>query len=145
MRPFSTRIETNWRIIIVAAAIAGMVGPLLFAAVIVVLAALQYDFMLRIGWHSLTDPAGGWPSGLALGPYGAVQVANFVVSGLLLALFAIGLHLGITSGRGSPLGTGLLLVTGMAMVLMGFETDPIRRVGPRSLHGLIHDVAFVIF
>jgi hypothetical protein len=31
------------------------------------------------------------------------------------------------------------------MMLMGFETDPIRRIGPRSLHGLIHDVAFVIF
>ena len=31
------------------------------------------------------------------------------------------------------------------MALMGFETDPIRRVEPRSLHGLIHDVAFVIF
>jgi hypothetical protein len=30
-------------------------------------------------------------------------------------------------------------------VLMGFETDPIRRIGPRSLHGLIHDAAFVIF
>jgi hypothetical protein len=31
------------------------------------------------------------------------------------------------------------------MMLMGFETDPIRRIGPRSLHGLIHDAAFVIF
>ena len=31
------------------------------------------------------------------------------------------------------------------MALMGFETDPIRRVEPRSLHGLIHDAAFVIF
>ena len=31
------------------------------------------------------------------------------------------------------------------MALMGFETDPIRRVEPRSLHGLIHDMAFVIF
>jgi hypothetical protein len=31
------------------------------------------------------------------------------------------------------------------MALMGFKTDPIRRVGPRSLHGLIHDSAFVIF
>ena len=31
------------------------------------------------------------------------------------------------------------------MALMGFRTDPIRRVGSRSLHGLIHDSAFVIF
>ena len=31
------------------------------------------------------------------------------------------------------------------MALMGFRTDPIQRVGPRSVHGLIHDSAFVIF
>jgi hypothetical protein len=31
------------------------------------------------------------------------------------------------------------------MALMGFETDPIRRIGPRSSHGLIHDTAFVVF
>ena len=31
------------------------------------------------------------------------------------------------------------------MALMGFQTDPIERVGPCSLHGLIHDSAFVIF
>jgi len=28
---------------------------------------------------------------------------------------------------------------------MGFENDPIRRIAPRSLHGFIHDAAFVIF
>ena len=30
------------------------------------------------------------------------------------------------------------------MVLMGYETDPLRRVGPRTLHSLIYDVAFVL-
>jgi hypothetical protein len=33
----------------------------------------------------------------------------------------------------------------MAMALMGFESDPIQRVGPRTLHGLVHDAAFVFF
>ena len=68
-----------------------------------------------------------------------------MVSGLLLALFALGLHLGVRDGRNLPLGPAFLFVAGVAMALMGFETDPIRRVGPRSLHGLIHDAAFVIF
>ena len=128
-----------------AAALAGIIGPILFGTVLLVLSALEYDFMLRIGWHPLTDPSGAWPSGLALGHYGAVQVANFVASGLLLALFALGLHLGMTDAHGSAFGLALLFVAGVAMALMGFETDPIRRVGPRSLHGLIHDAAFVIF
>ena len=131
--------------IIMAAAIAGMMGPALFGTVLLALSALEYDFMLGLGWRPVADPAGAWPSGLALGPYGPVQVANFVVSGLLLAFFALGLHLGSTNGRGSPFGPALLLLAGTAMSLMGFETDPIRRIGPRSLHGLIHDAAFVIF
>jgi Protein of unknown function (DUF998) len=131
--------------IIMAAAIAGMMGPALFGTVLLALSALEYDFMLGLGWRPVADPAGAWPSGLALGPYGPVQIANFVVSGLLLAFFALGLHLGSTNGRGSPFGPALLLLAGTAMSLMGFETDPIRRIGPRSLHGLIHDAAFVIF
>ncbi len=69
-------------------------------------------------------------------------MANFVISGLVLVYFGLGLHLGTTDGRGSRLGPALLSMAGTAMALMGFETDPIRRVGPRSLLGLIHDAAF---
>jgi hypothetical protein len=131
--------------IITAAAIAGIIGSALFGSVLLALSVFEYDFMLGIGWHPVADPAGAWPSGLALGPYGLAQVANFVVSGLLLAFFSLGLHLGATNGRGSPLGPAFLFVAGTAISLMGFETDPIRRIGPRSLHGLIHDAAYVIF
>lgn len=120
-------------------------GPALFGTTLLALSVLEYDFMLGIGWRPVADPAGAWPSGLALGPYGAAQVANFVVSGLLLAFFALGLHFGSTNGCGSPAGPALLFVAGTAMALMGSETDPVRRIGPRSLHGLIHDVAFVVF
>src|SRR5918993_2576128 len=128
-----------------SAAVAGTIGPVLFGTVLLALSVLEYDFMLGIGWCPVANPAGAWPSGLALGPYGPAQVANFVVSGLLLAFFALGLHLGATNRRGSPFGPALLLMAGTAMMLLGFETDPIRRIGPRSLHGLIHDAAFVIF
>src|ERR671911_2970980 len=116
--------------IITAAAIAGMMGPALFGSVLLALSALEYDFMLGIGWHPVADPAGAWPSGLALGPYGPAQVANFVVSGLLLAFFALGLHLGATNGRGSPFGSALLFVAGAAVGLLGFVADPPRRSGP---------------
>lgn len=127
------------------AAVAGMAGPVLFGTVLVALTVLRYDFMLGIGWRPVTDPAGAWPSGLALGPYGWVQTANFVVSGLLVMIFAVGLHRGATGGRGSWGGPVLLFIAGMAMALMGFETDPIRRTTPRTLHGWIHDLAFVLF
>jgi hypothetical protein len=128
-----------------AAAIAGMVGPVLFATVLLALTVLEYDFMLATGWRPLRDPAGAWPSGLALGPYGWVQVANFVLSGILLMTFAAGLHFGATAGRGSQVGPALLFVSGAAMAFMGFETDPIGSTGPRTLHNLIHDLAFALF
>jgi hypothetical protein len=121
-----------------------MAGPALFALVLVALTAIQYDFLLGIGWRPLDDPAGAWPSGLALGPYGWAQSASFVASGFLLMLFAAGLHLGATGGRGSRAGPAFVLLAGAAMALMGFETDPIRRTGPRTLHGWIHDLAFVL-
>jgi Protein of unknown function (DUF998) len=131
-------------VIVRTAAVAGMVGPVLFATMLLALTLVQYDFMLGIGWQPLGDPAGAWPSGLALGPYGRAQTLNFVLSGILLALFAAGLHLGTTEGHGSWTGPALLFIAGAAMTLMGFETDPILRTGPRTLHGLIHDLAFVL-
>src|SRR3712207_4165683 len=128
-----------------AAAVAGMAGPVIFVATLLGLTVVQYDFILGLGWRPLGDPAGAWPSGLALGPYGWVQILNFVVSGLLLTIFAVGLHLGVTDGRGSRIGPGLIFAAGIAMALMGFETDPIMRTTPRTLHGWIHDLAFVLF
>ena len=122
-----------------------MCGPILFATILAALTAAQHDFMLGIGWRPLADPAGAWPSGLALGPQGWVLDATFAVSGLLLMAFAAGLHRGATGGRGSPAGPALLFVAGLAMSLMAFETDPIRRAGPRSWPGLVHDAAFVVF
>jgi len=145
-QPPSTRIGVKRQTIIKSAVLAGTVGPVVFGGVLLALSVLEYDFMLGIGWRPLADPAGAWPSGLTLGPYGAAQVANFVVSGLLLCLFALGLHLRVTNGRGpTPVGPALMFVAGVAMALMGFRTDPIERVGPRSLHGLIHDSAFIVF
>jgi Protein of unknown function (DUF998) len=133
------------RTIIRAAAVAGILGPVLFAVVLLALSAIEYDFMLGIGWRPLNDPAGAWPSGLALGPYGRLQVWSFVLSGFLVMVFAVGLHFGVSGGRGSLAGPALLFVAGTAMALMAFETDPIRRTGPRTLHGWIHDAAFVLF
>src|SRR5919199_579281 len=115
-----------------------MVGPVLFAATLLALSVIEYHFMLEIGWRPLADPAGAWPSGLALGPYGWIQTANFILSGVLLMLFAAGLHLETKNARGSRTGSASLFVAGAAMALMGFDTDPIRRTRPvarpRPLH-----------
>jgi hypothetical protein len=125
------------------AACAGVAGPALFAAVLATLTAVQYDSMVGMGWRPLADPGGAWPSGLALGPHGWAMDLGFAVSGSLLIPFALGLHRALP--RGSGAGPALLSVAGAAMTLLAFETDPIRRAGPRSWHGLVHDAAFVVF
>jgi hypothetical protein len=42
---------------IITAALAGMMGPALFGTVLLALSALEYDFMLGIGWRPVADPA----------------------------------------------------------------------------------------
>lgn len=125
------------------AALAGVIGPALFAATLVSLTIIQYEFMLSIGWKPWSDPGGAWPSGLALGSYGWAMDASFIISGLLLIVFAAGLWRGVRSG--ANIGSALLAVSGLAMALMAFETDPILREGPRSFHGWVHDISFAVF
>jgi len=126
------------------AAIAGMIGPALFAFLIVLLTGLQYDFMRDLGWHPLEDSDVPWPSALALGPYGWLQVANFVIFGLLLILFAIGLHREINAARWAIVGPALLILAGTALVLCGFKTDPHLANGPQTISGWIHALAFFL-
>jgi hypothetical protein len=115
----------------------------MFGATIVALTVAQYDFLLGLGWRPVGDTSGvPWPSGLALGPLGAVQVANFVLFGLALILFAVGLHRGLAGG--SKAGPALLAVAGVAMVLAGFKTDPDISAGPQSWHGMIHGIAYLL-
>jgi hypothetical protein len=45
----------------------------------------------------------------------------------------------------SKVGPVLLALSGVAMALLAFKTDLIIRTGPRTLHGWVHDVAFVLF
>ena len=49
------------------AAFAGMVGPVLFGGVLVILTLVEYDFMRGLGWEPLGLSNTDWPSGLALG------------------------------------------------------------------------------
>lgn len=127
-------------------ALAGMIGPAMFGLIIVVLTLAQYDFMVELGWHPTRSSDVPWPSGLALGPLGWLQVANFVLFGSMLIAFAAGLHRGVArGGRGSSVGPALLILAGLAMVLAGFKTDPDISGGPQTWHGLIHGLAYLLF
>jgi hypothetical membrane protein len=117
----------------------GVVGPLIFVITFLVEGAF------RAGYSPLRHPV----SSLSLGPYGWLQAANFIVSGLLVLAFAIGLWPAVRrfgAGFWTPVLVGLV---GLGLLGAGFfATDPISGYPPgtapmlaaRTVHGVLHDL-----
>ena len=121
------------------AAIAGILGPVLFATVVTGLTIAQAGFMRSLGWDPL-GPVIDWPSGLALGPLGWLMTVTFFVCGAMMALFAHGLQLALKE----KLATTLLMIAGFAMMGLIFTTDPTLSSTSRTWHGLLHDSFFAL-
>lgn len=121
-----------------------LIGPILFAVVVIILTIVQYDFLRGLGWDPINDPTFDWPSGIALGPYGIVMTFTFIISGLLMSLLAYYLKADLKSSRGSKIGSVLLLCAGIAMASLAFQTDPTIRSTPKTWHGIMHDLSFVV-
>jgi hypothetical membrane protein len=119
-------------------------GPILFTIVLTTLTIIQYDFMRGLGWHPLKDPTFDWPSGLALGPYGIVMTATFIISGLLITALALRLKTNLKPAVTSQTGSLLLALSGLALAPLAFTTAPTIRDTPSTWHGIMHDLSFVL-
>jgi Protein of unknown function (DUF998) len=89
-------------------------------------------------------------SALANGPLGWIQVANFVLSGLMTVAFAAGLRRALRPGRAATWGPRLIGVYGASLVAAGaFRADPAmgfppgtaETAGEVSWHGMLHFAA----
>ena len=98
--------------------------------------------MRSLGWEPLSVTTVVWPSGLALGPYGYVMTAAFLVNGLLVGVFALGLGQTLPGTTASRAAATLLLLAGLAMLGLTFTTDASIRRTPATWHGIIHDLSF---
>ncbi|MBE0683119.1 MAG: DUF998 domain-containing protein [Anaerolineales bacterium] len=121
-----------------------LIGPVLFAGVLIILTFVEYDFLRSLGWHPINDPTFDWPSGLALGNYGWIMTATFIISGILMALLAARLLLDLKPGPASRLGATLFIFAGLALTALAFTTDPTIRDTPATWHGRLHDLSFVL-
>ena len=121
-----------------------MIGPFFFGLVLTTLTIVKYDFLLSLGWHPLLAPTFDWPSGLALGNYGWIMTATFLLSGSMMIIFASGLRLGLSAIRPAWIGTLLLSLAGLALMGIAFTTDPTIRSTPATWHGRLHDLSFVL-
>jgi len=120
----------------------GAIGPLLFIIVLLIEGATRPGYS---AWHN-------YGSSLSLSDQGWMQIANFLVCGLLTLGFAIGLRQVLRTGRGSVWGPFLLGIFSMALIVAGlFVTDPslgyppgTHGGGPQTLHGTIHGLAGLV-
>jgi uncharacterized protein DUF998 len=120
----------------------GAIGPLLFVIVLLIEGATRPGYS---AWHN-------YGSSLSLSDQGWMQITNFLVCGLLVLGFAIGLRQVFRTGRGSVWGPLLLGIFGLALIVAGlFVTDPslgyppgTHSNGAQTLHGIIHGVAGLV-
>jgi hypothetical protein len=124
------------------AALAGIVGPIMFAGIIALLDVIQYDFLVATGNSPLTDNP---ISVNAVGPYGWLQTMNFFIFGLLALLFTVGLHRDISGGQGSKVGPVLLGIFGVAMLFSSGTIEDAYYSDPTTLHAWFHVIGFVLF
>ena len=89
---------------------AGVVGPILFTALVITQGLLQPDY------SHVAMPI----SALAAWPLGWVQNLNFAVFALLLAAFTVGLHRSVEPTRYGWLGPALMLASCAGIMLVAF-------------------------
>jgi hypothetical protein len=121
----------------------GAIGPLLNIVVLLILGATRPGYSAwQIPDSSLELGAGGW-----------IQITNYIVCGVLLLGFAIGLRLLLRTGRGSTWGPILLGIFGLSFIGLGiFVTDPVLGYPPGAsstptvygtLHNLLGQLQFI--
>jgi hypothetical protein len=104
----------------------GALGPLLFILVFLVEGATRRGYR---AWCQMV-------SELCLGKRGWVQVANFLICGLLLLGFSVGLGQVLPSGPGALWGPILLGLFGLGLILSGLFVGE-----PHTPQGMIHVLA----
>jgi hypothetical membrane protein len=118
-------------------AICGIIGPILFAIVVIILG------LLRPGYDHITQSIS--ELGEAGGPNAIIMnTVGFALLGVLMIAFAFGLHRGINGGRGSKIGPALVALGGAALVMAGiFHCDPAGVDTP--MVGITHYVFMTIY
>ena len=114
----------------------GAIGPILFILVFLVEGATRPGYS---AWHNFV-------SDLSLSNQGWIQIANFLLCGVLMLCFALGLRQVLRSGKGAVWGPLLLGIFGLSLLIAGFFiTDPSLGYYPpgtssstHTLHGTIH-------
>jgi hypothetical protein len=112
---------------------AGIIGPALFVAVFTI------EGWLRPGYNPLST----YVSALSLGSRGWIQIANFVILGLLLLMFTLGVASEFPAGKASRGGPILLAIISILFIVSGpLVMDPTGTpLDQITVHGTLHGLA----
>jgi hypothetical membrane protein len=116
---------------------AGIVGPLFFVLVFTI------DGFLTPGYSAMRDVV----SLLELGPIGWVQSLNFILTGLLLVLFALGFFQWMRPRSASGwlyVTTVLIALSGVGLIMAGPFLPDAPGTPQTSVHGILHTLAFTL-
>ena len=127
-------------------ALAGLLAGPFFLASVGLNTWASLDYLHSLGWKFVGGEEVPWPSSLARGPYGWVQVATFLITGLLVVVVAAGLRGVLPRGRTGTLAVALLGLLGAALMLAAFRVDVPMLTGgePQTPNGLLHGIAFLL-
>jgi Protein of unknown function (DUF998) len=103
-------------------------------------------YLHQLGWEFVGGEQVPWPSSLARGPYGWVQIATFVITGLLIVILAVAVRGQLPRRWANGFAVVLLALLGVALILAGFRVDtPMLSGGtPATWHGWVHGIAFLL-
>jgi len=111
---------------------------------------LIIQFFTRSGFDIRRTPL----SLLSLGDLGWIQIANFIIAGLLALACAIGIRRAFAGSKGGTWGPLLIATYGLGLILAGiFHPDPgygflpgapAGALVPMSGHAIVHYVAFAV-
>lgn len=124
------RLLRRWRRALPILASAGILAPLIFTGGVILAGRLRAGY----------DPLQHGISELALGPSGWLQTANFLVTGLLLMAFALGLYIALEETVAARAAVILLVLGGVGLLVLGLFPRDLPGSVP-TLHGTIHNVA----
>jgi hypothetical protein len=112
--------------------LAGMLAPAVFVSVFVIEGALRAGY----------DPVSMFISELSLGPRGGIQIASFLITGILFFIFARGLAAEFKTGKASRFGPLLMTLIALGFFISGPAVmDPTTTLpADMTVHGLVHSL-----
>jgi len=122
-----------------------VVGPPLFAILLLVQDVIEWDWLTRMGWNPISEAP---VSDLAWTPIGAVQILNFLLVGTSTLALAFLFHRTVARNRFTYAALAVLVLIGAAFTASGARCDcysaTVHFSNPASLAvlGRIHTAAF---